>query len=107
MNELIEDVAELSSIPQRTLLELNDITIHAIGHAFYEKLSSGGNTLEYDVGCGTLIIRVQDDKLFYKFIPSDTLEDVIVDANNGVDPLFKKTINSLDKRLSSAYKRLL
>lgn len=74
MNNLIEDVAALSTIPPRYLNKLLDKVYYSINDEISEAIIENKDTVDIDIGIGTLKILLNPNSLKYKFIPSAKLE---------------------------------
>lgn len=107
MISVVTDVSELTNIPMSTLNELINIAELSIGHNIYEKQLGVENTMKVDIGIGVIVIRVESDKIMYKFVPSEKFETKIVDALNNKDVLRIHLCNSLNERIESTFRRLL
>lgn len=107
MFDIKEDIITLTNLSRKTLENIDQINSLTISHALYEKLSSNENTLECNLGFATLIIRVEEDRIMYKFIPSDELESNLLAAHGGVDPLLKSCVMKLKKKFDDTYRSLI
>ena len=63
---------------------------------------------EIDLGFGTLLIKLEDDSVKYKFIPSNALETNIKETvTKKKNPLIAAVDSSLVQKIEHCYKELL
>ena len=107
MRNLNTDLSELTTIPQTNLEALCDKAIWCICDAVDENLIESNPITEISIGIGKLVIKVDDEGIKYKFIPSKQLESgvkkVVIDGEN---PLTKALESSIVSKIINAYKDL-
>lgn len=102
---LIEDLNTLTTIPNGTLNKLVDKVNYIICNDLEEAMLNSDNTMELNIGIGTLILTLEDDSLEYKFIPTQKLENSIVSTiKDKKNPLEVNIENALVSRILKAYK---
>ena len=96
MEDLIKDVATLATIPEKSLVKLVDKSYWCISNEVIESLKQGDTVTEIDIGIGILYIKVIDDTIQYKFIPSaklnDTVKDTVINKRNILEDTLEKTL---------------
>lgn len=96
MEDLIKDVATLTTIPEKSLVKLVDKSYWCISNEVIESLKQGDTVTEIDIGIGILYIKVIDDTIQYKFIPSaklnDTVKDTVINKRNILEDTLEKTL---------------
>ena len=103
-----DNISRLTSIPLRYIEKIfsleQDYICYAIQQAFCEKQ----NNVDIDIGIGTLSILVENENVYYKFLPSQSLENDIqhtVSINEA--PMIKKLEENIKDKVLNAYKELL
>ena len=108
MTSILEDVSVLTQVSEKTLKKFIPIINYAIGHAVHETECEHKAIAEIDLGIGVLNIKIEDDCLRYKFVPSDELESVLVKTvKNRVSPIVFKLENDLQDKIDRTYRELL
>jgi hypothetical protein len=101
------DLSNITNIPKLCLDNLFFKAEDCIAYCVQENLVKQEPLTSIDIGVGILYIKLIDDKISYKFIPSTSLEDkvrgAIIDQEN---PLLYKLETSLGDRIKSTYKGL-
>lgn len=106
--DLIKDIATISSIPYASLIKLFDKAEDCICYGVDESIKNFEELCKIDVGFGYLYIKYEEDKLYYKFSPSLSLEKKLVDTlSNGSSPLVTNLEKTISSRIMNAYKELL
>ena len=101
---LINDLSNLTSIPEKILEKLSDNIMFSILQSLEETLIKKESVCEIDMNIGSLLISLEDDNLKFKFIPSKTLEkEIIKTIEEGKNPM--KEISS--KKLPSKFDRFI
>lgn len=107
MINIIQDVATLSTIPEKTLNKLNQKVIYAICQAVQEDVLAGKDISELDLGIGILFIKHDKGEIKYKFVPSEYLSKSVSNTVNNKLNLLEDTLNvSLAKKFIDVYKDL-
>lgn len=108
MTKLIEDVSTLTSIPENLLKKLVKVSNYCVGHALHEALCEQQDYVTVDIGIGDLQLKLQDNTLRYKFIPSRELEDALVTTvKSGTSSIIVQLDNTLQEKIEDTYRGLL
>lgn len=109
MNNLIQDLSTLTTIPEDALLKLKDKIIWVICDSAESELLSGEGLIKVDLGIGTLLLSIsEDDEILYKFIPSANLEDALKETFiNKKNPLKLKLEKLLANKIIKTYKDMV
>ena len=108
MIDIVNDVAQLSGCSTTSLINLLTLSEDCICSSILESISNGRNVVSLNIGIGTLSLLLDDNKVMYKFTPSQKLEGKIVATiKDGYDPLVEKTENALANNFLKVYKELL
>ena len=108
MINLIEDTAKLTDVSSKTLLKFIPIFNYSIGHAVHESCCARSTVTEIDLGYGELHIRIEDEGIRYKFIPSKELEKILVKTvTTKQSPIIDKIDKDLQEKIDLAYKELI
>lgn len=96
MENLMKDVSTLTTIPEKSLSKLMDKAYWCISNEVVESLKQDSNVIEIDIDIGELYIKVIDDNIQYKFIPSaklnDTVKDTVINKRNVLEDTLEKTL---------------
>lgn len=105
--KLTQDLSNTTNIPKLCLDNLCLKAEDCITYCVQENLVTREPLTSIDIGIGILYIKLIDDKISYKFVPSSTLDDKIRKAIlQGENPLLYKLETSLAARIKSTYKGL-
>lgn len=108
MQKITEDLATLTTIPEKTIAKLLSKVNYCICNAVEESVLANELITEIDLDFGTLKILTANNELKYKFIPSAKLNDsIIATITNGHNTLTKTLEATLVERITSTYKDLL
>lgn len=108
MNELIKDVATLTTIPEKNLNKLVTIAEYCINEIIEEDLLKLNNVSEINIGIGELYIQYIDNELKFKFIPSAKLKGEIIDTiKNKQSSLEIALEEKLVSKITSIYKDMI
>ena len=106
--KVLEELSTITGIAKNGMLKLFDNMQLCICNDALESLHSGEEICELNIGLGKLLLRVDDDEILYKFIPSNQLEKQLIDTiKNDSSPLIAQAENYLCKRFTNTYKELL
>lgn len=106
--DIIKDTAALTTVPEKTLRKLVSKVIYCINDAVAEMQAAGQNILDLDLGLGNLAIKVDNDEVSYKFVPSQDLDESIKSSVlNGRNLLEDALEAALVERLTNIYKDIL
>lgn len=107
MQDLIQDLATLTTIAKYNLDNLVNKSIFVISHDVVESLREDKEITSIDIGIGTLHIQHTSGVIKYKFIPSKTLDNSICDAYKNRESILALEIdNALGERINNTYKDL-
>lgn len=106
--DALDDLSTLTTIPyinlQKLFYRLNTI----IAYEVQETAKNKEQVVSIDIGIGTLNILITEDAVSYKFIPSPSLEQNIVDGINSSDIVLVRDVEDLLRnRIMNTYKDLL
>lgn len=107
-NNIIEDLAKLTTIPDKTILKLLKKEVFCICEAIKEDVLADEPVSQLDLGIGVLYIKHDNlDNILYKFIPNKYMEKAINDTLLNKQNLLEDVLNqSLKKKFLEAYKDL-
>lgn len=107
MINILEDISTLTSINKKALDKLSNVAIYCINDAVVESLITDNDTVKVDIGIGELWLRLENDQVKYKFIPSAKFEESIVNTITNKSNLLEISIeNSLKEKITNTYKDL-
>lgn len=107
-SNLMDDLSSLTCINLDTISRLVDLSGDCICHSVADSIKSKENGTEINIGIGTIHILIEEDKIKYKFIPSEELErKVCTVAHTKKSPLVKRVEKSLVRSIERTYKDLL
>ena len=108
MMNLINDVSSLTNVSERTLKKLMPAVEYSIANSVYERHLAHEDLLEIDTGIGILHIKLSEDNIKYRFVPSKHMEEIIKQCiEYGTSPLLTKLTTDLEEKIEHAYKELL
>lgn len=108
MTDIINDVAQLSGCSTTSLLNLLSLGEDCICSSILEHIDNGRNVVALNIGLGTLSLLIDDNKVLYKFTPTQKLEGKIISTiRDGYDPLAEKAENAIASNFLKVYKELL
>ena len=106
--DLCKDLSSLTTLPESSLHKIIDKTLLCISNDVYEQVLQEENLCTVDIGIGTLTLKIEDNAVRYKFIPSVKLEDMIRKIIvQKINPLAETTENVLSARILDTYKDFL
>lgn len=105
MINILDDLSTLTTIPYVSLERLVDLSVACISHSVEDSLLDNETHTIVDIGVGKLGIKVEDNTILYKFIPSTKLEDSIKQTVlSGKSPLTLKVEETLKDKITKTYK---
>lgn len=105
MSNILVDLATLTTIPLTSLERLVDLSTASMCHSVEESLIQGETLTMIDIGIGKLGIKLEDNAILYKFIPSTDFEDSIKKTVlSGKSPLTLKVESTLKDKITKTYK---
>lgn len=104
-SELKKDLSTLTTINESTLSKLNDKVLWCINDIVEKSILNKDDTAEINLGLGTLIIKISNEEIKYKFIPSQDLEksvtNTVVTERNELVSIMEETLVS---KITNLYK---
>ena len=108
MINLIEDVSTLTDVSANTLKKFLNVSNFVIGHSVHESMCEHKELTNIDLGVGQLDIKVDDNRIYYRFTPSKELEKILIQTiTTNTSPMITKLDNKLQEKIDRAYKELL
>ena len=108
MINLIEDIATLTDVSVTTLKKFLNVSNFVIGHAVHESMCEHKDLTTLDLGVGQLDIKVDENRIYYRFTPSKELEKTLIQTiTTNTSPMILKLDNKLQEKIDRAYKELL
>lgn len=105
---LIDDLSTLTTIPATNLNQLVQKSVYCICDDVEEAVLGENNTAEIDLGFGKLYIRVHNNNVQYKFIPSRALDNAVKETIiNHKNPLVDVAEETLVHRILNTYKSFI
>lgn len=102
-----ENLSKLTTIPKAALDKLDEKREYIICDEVLNSVLNYEEVTTIDIGIGKLLICLDEDSLGYKFIPSSSLEEALIDVvtkkNNPLIDALEKAISS---RIVNTYKDL-
>jgi len=100
-----EDLSKLTTINQLSINRLFDKINWIISDAVEQAELAGDDVIELDLGFGLVIVSLEDNCIKYKFKPSKSLEESIIDTVvNGKNQLTFTIENTLVSKITNVYK---
>lgn len=108
MNKIIDDIANLTSLPKNMSKEIVPIMESAVAHRVFESVLSGNTVTEINLGVGMLYIKNEGSSVKYRFVPSKKMEEEVAKVLvTKTSPIERKLEQSLLTKLENAYKGLV
>ena len=109
MNMRIEnDLSATTSIPISSIQKLLDRYQDILCYYLQSQLNTSNEYYELDIYIGTLLLKVVDNNLIYKFIPSTRFEKELVETlTTKESPLVTKLEQAVTDRIMDAYKEFI
>ena len=106
MSNVIKDVSILTSIPEKTLLKLNDKVLYSICESIQEDCLAEKDITELDFGLFTIYIKHESsDDIKFRVIFNSEAQKAITNTVNNKLNLLEDTLNDvLAKKLLNIYK---
>jgi hypothetical protein len=102
---------DISAVTGLTVTSLNEVMGKAalcVAHSIYEGVVAEENEVEIDIGIGTLVVKICEDAIKYRFEPSKALAQSAMDAvNNKTSPLLERANETLRERIKRTYKEIV
>lgn len=105
MQEISKDLASITTIPLASINKILSRYQDCICYNLQQELNNITEYVELDIYIGKLLIKLLDNKIYYKFIPSSSFEeDVKETINNNESPLVSKLEKLVTEKITNAYK---
>lgn len=105
---LINDMSVLTDVSENTLKKFLPVSNFIVGNAVYEAMCEKRDLISVDIGMGQIDIKLDDDAIHYRFIPSKELEQVLIKTlTSHASPMTVQLENKLQGKIDRAYKELL
>lgn len=102
-----KDLSTLTTVNELAINRLFDKINWIISDAVEQAQLSGDNTVELDLGFGTVKIIIEESTVKYKFIPDKFTEKAIIDTIvNGKNQLSLNIESTLVNKLTNIYKEM-
>lgn len=108
ISKLTQDLSAITGVPKLTLDNLVEKANTCIAHSLYETNLKKEALTEIDIGIGILYVKLENEQIKYKFIPSEKLEHFIsFSLINKESPLILDAEKALKTRIEKTYKELI
>ena len=108
MTNLIKDISTLTDVTETTLNKFTSVCTYCIGHAVHEADCLHEDITKVDIGFGELHIKVDEETIKYRFVPSKELEQTLVKTiTKHTSPIITKLETNLQEKIDRTYKELL
>jgi len=108
MINIVEDVSNVTTIPTKVLEKLFTTFIYCVSDAVYEAKKQDKDVVDVDIGLGTLSLKLTEESVTYKFIPSEefqeALKSTILDERNLLESKLEQTFIN---KVTNLYKELI
>ena len=106
--DLFDDLCTLTGVSKLSLQNLSDKGVSCISHGIIECIQNTDAQCEIDIGIGILYIKLEEEAIKYKFIPSKNLEETVAFAvKYKASPIALKADKALGDRIENAYRSLI
>lgn len=107
MTNIINDLALLTTIPEKSITKLLKKEIYCICEAVEEDILEDKDLSILNLGIGILYIKYKDNELKYKFVPSNELQKGLINTIVNKKNILENVLNaSLAKKFTEIYKDL-
>lgn len=108
MISINSDLSVITNIPKMTLDKLCDKAALLIADNTLESFLNKEDKASLDIGIGYLYIKIEDDAIKYKFIPSKSLDNLLKDSiKSKQSPIITSVDKALRDKIQATYKELL
>lgn len=106
--QIEKDVSNLTTVPFSSVQKIFSRFQDCICYNLQQSINNKEEYAEIDIYIGKLILKKEDNHIYYKFIPSPSFEkDVLITYQRGECPLIRRLEDTISDKISSAYKELL
>lgn len=107
MDDIVNDISTLTTIPEKTLNKVFKKEIYCICNRVAEDYMEEKEMSVLDIGIGTLYIKLSPDGAKYHFEPNELLQKSINQTiNSGKNVLVDTLTDALSKKFMEVYKDL-
>lgn len=108
MQNLVKGLSTLTCTPESYWNKVIQLSNSIISHCIEETIRDKEKITKIDIGIGTLSITNTNGEVYYKFSPSELVEQTVQETyNNKQSHLKLKVEKTLGSRLKNTYKDLL
>lgn len=108
MKDVLTDLSALCGVKRFNLDGLASQLTYLISHYITCARAEKTDVVELDIGIGTLILKLDDIEVKYKFIPSNQLSKEVINGYNSKDSvLIQKADKLIGQRINKTYRELL
>ena len=108
MDNIIQDVSQITTLQTKYLNKLVDIFMYCILESIQESILREESICEVDVGLGQLIINFENNELKFKFKPNQKFKtEIISTIKNNKNLLELELEQSLIDKLTRIYKEII
>ncbi len=108
MEQYIKDIVAVTSADYKTLEKIQDAVMHIHSNNVFTQSKEGQPIVELPTLEGTILIKVENDNVIYKFIPNEMFNTTVVQTlKNNKSTLTKSVEEKLKKIMVKTYKDIL
>ena len=108
MEQYIKDIAAVTSADYKTLKKIQDAAMHIHSNNVFTQSNEGQPIIELPTLEGTILIKVENDNVIYKFIPNEMFDTTVMQTlKNNKSTLTKSVEEKLKKIMVKTYKDIL
>ena len=108
MDNIIQDVAQLTTISEKHLLKLNNIFMYCILESVQEAILNNETSCIVDIGLGQLIIDFNNNELKFKFKPNTQFKTELISTIKNHKNLLELELEyNLVEKLTKIYKEII
>lgn len=105
---LLQDLSTITTVPIDIFNKLNIKAVWCISDNFYESIINKDEITSIDIGIGQLLIKLDNEQIKYKFIPSKILDDTLKSTYKDKKSKLQYQLDrSIIKNLTQTYKDIL
>lgn len=105
---LINDLSQLTTIPEAYLEKLTKKVEVCLCDQALEQVLAGEEIIKIDIGIGDILLKLYDEEIKYKFIPSERFKKELTSVVVNKENLLAKTLEkNLAVKITKTYKDLL
>ena len=103
--EYLDKLSTLTTVPLHTFEKLNDVINCMHSDTIVTQLLEGKSTFELKIMEGTIYLKLENDNIKYKFIPSEDFDTIIRDSIlSKKSKLIETSLDRLQRSLVNTYK---